>query len=49
VIARYIYVVAAKAQRTEGQLLQENEVENILKSQMLFIGTVIPAASKGEG
>jgi hypothetical protein len=37
------------AQRTEGHLLRENEVETALKSLVFLTGTMTPPASESEG
>jgi hypothetical protein len=42
-------LLTAKAQRTEGRLLRENEVGILLKSLMFLVGILIPRASKNEG
>jgi hypothetical protein len=41
--------LAAKAQRTEGNLLRENAVWKVLKSVKFLFGTLIPTVSKSEG
>jgi hypothetical protein len=41
-------LLVAKAQRTKGNLLRENEVGIVLKSLMFLAGILIPMASKSE-